>query len=145
MKLCGNLKPCRRKSLSSPGRRLIKKCEKVWNKIWQNDFWWYIKNHAAKSWKACERRWLKKIKKKFEKRFDKFQNCDILNFMPQFAVKRNGEVEIKKVWKKLKTKFDKSQTCAKLNITPQFGNDNGEVDKRSAMKLKVVWKLNSAM
>ena len=88
---------------------------------------------------------VEKNQKKFEIRFDKFQNRDILNFMPQFAAKRNGEVEIKKVWKKLKTKFDKSQTCAKLNITPQFGNDNGEVDKRSAMKLKVVWKLNSAM
>ena len=58
--------------------------------------------------------------------------------MPQFAAKRNGEVEIKKFEKKLKTKFDKSQTCAKLNITPQFGNENGEVDKRSALKLKVV-------
>ena len=81
---------------------------------------------------------LKKILKKFEIKFDKYQNCDILNFMPQFAAKRNGEVEIKKFEKKLKTKFDKSQTCAKLNITPQFGNDNGEVDKRSAMKLKVV-------
>ena len=80
----------------------------------------------------------RKIKKKFAIRFDKTQNCGILNNMPRNAERRTAEVDIKKVLKKLKIKFDKLKTCDILNITPRFGNDNGEVDKRSVAILKVV-------
>ena len=69
----------------------------------------------------------KKLSKKFEIKFDKFQNCDILNFTSQNAAKRTTVVEIKKSLKKFKTKFDKSQTCAKLNNTLRFVNESSEL------------------
>ena len=80
----------------------------------------------------------KKLSKKFEIKFDKFQNCDILNLTSQNAARRTTVVEIKKFEKKFKTKFDKSQTCAKLNNTLRFGERIKRVDKRSAVLLKVV-------
>ena len=39
---------------------------------------------------------VEKILKNFANKFDKLQNCDILNLTPQFADKRTAEVEIKK-------------------------------------------------
>ena len=79
-----------------------KKIKKVEFKIWQNEFLWYIKNHAAKSCWSLRKAELKKILKNFANKFDKLQNCDILNLTPQFADKRVAEVEIKKFEKSWK-------------------------------------------
>ena len=61
----------------------------------------------------------KKIKKKFEIRFDKTIFYDILKITPPKAAKlANGGVE--KILKNFTKKFDKSQNCDILNLTPQF-------------------------
>ena len=109
--MCGNLKPCRRKSLSLEKRWLIKKSKKVEFKIWQNKNLWYIKNHAAKSWRSLRKAELKKILKNFANKFDKLQNCDILNLTPQFADKRAAEVEIKKFEKVENKIWQMSNLC----------------------------------
>ena len=47
-----------------------------------------LKKHVAKRWRALSEAGWKKILKKFETRFDKSSNSDILNLTPQNAGKR---------------------------------------------------------